>query len=166
MIIRDKESYRLNIILAVVLALSIPFTMETSSIAYIKVIICCVTFSLIFLILQRSSGLELNFKTKEYRYYSRFFGNIKGQWLSLSHYTSVVVLSKTGTKSATGTGMTGSLKVKQGFYELYLMDSNHLKRLFILNTKKKKEIDKMIVLMKSNFNVSLEKYNPITKKRR
>ena len=60
--------------------------------------------------------------------------------------------------------MSGNLKIKQGYYELYLMDKNHIKRLFIISTQDKKKLDKMTNLINKSFDLNLEKYNPVTRR--
>lgn len=161
--IKDKESYRLSIIGAIVVLLTIPFLLAAASSSILKVIIVLSAATVAFLILSKSSGLELDFSMKQYRKYNKFLINTKGEWRDLSKFPNIVVLSKTGSKTASGTLMTSTLKVKQGYYELYLMDKHHLKRLFILSTDDTRELNKKIMTLKSKLKIPEQPYNPITK---
>jgi hypothetical protein len=159
MLIKDKESYRLSILSAIVVLLTIPFLLAVVEIVYFKVMIVLSVSAIGYVILSKSSGLELDFSMKRYRKYNKFLRKTKGEWRDLSKFHNIVVLSKTGS----GTLMTSSVKVLQGFYELYLMDENHIKRLFILGTDDFNVLQRKITTLKLKLNIPEVPYNPITK---
>ena len=163
MLIKDKESYRLSILSAIVVLLTIPFLLAVVEIVFFKIMIVLSVAAIGYVILSKSSGLELDFSMKRYRKYNKFLRKTKGEWRDLSKFPNIVVLSKTGSKTASGTLMTSSLKVLQGFYELYLMDENHLKRLFILSTDDFNVLQRKITTLKLKLNIPEVPYNPITK---
>ncbi len=115
------------------------------------------------LIVGRSEGIEIDSEQFIYRNYTQFYGKTFGSWQSLSRYSSLVVLSKSGIKESMGMLANSTYEVRGiQFYELYLMDTLHLKRLFVHSSKDKQEIKTLIETLLASTPLKYEKYNPRT----
>jgi hypothetical protein len=117
----------------------------------------------LFALLSSSSGVELDLEKGMYREYREMFGGVQGEWKSMHRITSIVKLTKSGGKI--GQSLTGDNHLRGYVNELYLMDQNHIRRIFICSTKNRK-IMKAKIKELQNYGFRMERYNPITSKRK
>lgn len=98
--------------------------------------------------LSKSSGLELNYEDRVYRKYESSLLGTKGKWKSLEAFTDVVLLSKKGGKNYFGgipnRALLGARMEGLGYYELYLMDPSHRRKIFVCNSQSLNSIKKKI----------------------
>lgn len=151
--IPNKELNRLNKVLF--------FTLLGISVLLVNIEPFLLLLNLIGLLaLTKSSGIEFYFAKQQYRNYKEFFWKRKGEWKEISKFTSLVLLIKSGKKTVVGQRMTSELSIEGQFYELYLMDAKHQRRLFVHNSLSRKMMDEIIALIRSQTHLELQQYNP------
>jgi|SRR5690554_828609 len=154
MTIRNKELYRLNIIIGIVLSiLVLLFSMGFSGWFSIG-------FILVAIILGKTKGVQFDIKNRRYRKYSQLFMRKTGTWKEIENNIDLVILMKHGVKSTTGTMLTSTLKVKGNFSELYLMDKSHTQRFFIDSSENHDYIKSLAYELSSLLNIKIESFNP------
>lgn len=154
MTIRNKELYRLNIILGIVLSVLVfLFSMGFSGWFSIG-------FILVAIVLGKTKGVEFDIKNRKYRKYSQLFMRRTGTWKEIEDKIDLVILVKHGVKSTTGTMLTSTLKVKGNFSELYLMDKSYTQRFFIDSSENHDYIKSLAHELSSLLSIKVESFNP------
>lgn len=154
MTIRNKELSRLNIIMGIVLLILILLFSVGFSTWF------SIGFVLVSIIWGKSKGVEFDFKKRKYRKYSQLFIWKTGVWKEITDKIDLVILVKHGVKSASGTMLTSSLKIKGGFSELYFMDESHTQRFFIDSSGNPEYIEKLSDELSSKLNIQIKSYSP------
>ena len=154
MIIRNKELYRLNIILGIVLSIFILLVSVGFSEWFL------IGFIFVAVILGKTKGVQFDFENRKYRKYSRFFIWRTGVWKEVGKNVDLVLLVKHGVKSTSGTMLTSSLKVRGGFSELYFMDKSHTQRFFIDSSENHEYIETLTNGLNSELKIKIEMFNP------
>jgi|GEM_PF-2200178 len=152
--VRNKEVHKIYILLGVFLIL-VTFLFLNLAGPWILLLIpiACVLAT-------NTSGVQFDVNSRQYRKYKHFMFRTVGEWKNLSPNLELVILSKIGSKVTSGTRLTGTLETKGNFYELYLMDSNHLKRFFISSSTNKKEITAITQNIHNKLDIPISSYNP------
>lgn len=154
MTIRNKELHKLYIIIGIIMTLVILFFSQAVSkwfyIGYLFVVA----------IMSNTTGVEFDIKNKLYRKYKHFCFWTSGEWKAIGENKELVILVKHGVQSTTGTMMTGSLKTKGGFSELYLMDESHLRRFFIASSENHKSIELLSNKLSQLLEIEIKPYRP------
>ncbi len=155
LVIVNKELVRLNIL-------------KSGGVLFITIFLCLwYPFTLLFLllipvILGFYQGIEFDPILKRYRIFKGFYLLKRGEWKEIKESYSLVILSKSGRKEVTGTMLVGQYSGGQeGFYELYLMGSNHRNRVFIDTSKKIQKIQELAESIGKEMAIPIEKYNPV-----
>lgn len=152
--IRNRELYKINVILAV---LGLPVMCVWSyylSAWYVLGVLGC------FSLLTKISGVELDLEQRKIRNCRRFFGFSRGHWKEFTAFTVLVLLTKRGSKTMEGVRSGRSYELKGVFYELYLMDAFHRRRIFLDSSENKARLDQMMHLLKERLSLSVEGYHP------
>ncbi|PWH85084.1 hypothetical protein [Brumimicrobium oceani] len=156
MTIRNKELFRLNIILGIVLLILILlFSLGFS--AWFSI-----GFVFVSIIWGKSKGVEFDFKNRKYRKYSQLFIWKTGDWKEITDKIDLVILVKHGVKSTSGTMLTSSLKIKGGFSELYFMDESHTQRFYIASSENHEYIESLADDLSSRLMIPIAAYKPRT----
>lgn len=82
-------------------------------------------------------GIQLDFQKQEFRKYYRFYYLIKiGSWENMSDYIYITVIKS--NKGYTAISLTTRrLNIKQEYYNIFLVNSDHSKKLLIKSMKSK-----------------------------
>ena len=150
-----SDNYRLNIIAASLL--TIVFIVSSTFASYFLI-----GMVLPIIILSSSNGLEIDIQNNQYRDYKKLFGKKRGEWKSLEKFTDIVIQSKSGSKSVLGMRLTAELKIKMVIHSVYLMDENHMKKIFLRSLPSYEDAKKFAadIAMESNFPIA--SFNPIS----
>lgn len=152
--IRNKELHKLYIIIGIILSLiNLLFSLAVSNWFYLS-------FLFVGAIMSNTTGVQFDIKNKLYRKYKHFCCWTRGEWKSIGENKELVILVKHGVQTTTGTMMTGSLKTKGGFSELYLMDESHLRRLFIASSENHKSIELLSNKLSQLLEIEINPYKP------
>ena len=123
-------------------------------------------FLLIPIILTFKAGVELDVNKMQYRKFKSFLGQRNGTaWKSYSAAHQLVVLTKNGSKSLDISRVLGASQTTGSYYELYIMDPTHQKRLFLFSHKNKEKINELIAQLTEQTPLRLATYNPPTSRR-
>lgn len=156
MTIRNKELYRLNIIIGIVLSiLVLLFSMGFS--AWFSI-----GFVLMSIIWGKSKVVEFDFKNRKYCKYSQLFIWKTGVWKEITDKIDQVILVKHGVKSTSGTMLTSTLTVKGGFSELYFMDESHTQRFYISSSENHEYIESLADDLSSRLKNPIAAFKPRT----
>lgn len=151
--IRNKELQRLNTIIGMLLAmLTLLFCALSIYFGFMLLIA--------FVIMSKATGVEIDFETSRYRSYKSIIGRRTGEWKTIPENAELIVITKQGAQSTTGTNGTSDLKTKAQFYELYLMDKTHQNRFYLYSTENKKSMDILVQVITENSNLTLGVYSP------
>jgi hypothetical protein len=116
------------------------------------------------IILTIRSGVELDFTNSRYRKIKTFAGIRWGEWKSYGREHQLVLLSKKGVKTMVNAARLSELEIDGYFFELYIMDPGHTKRLYLYSTKNKDRIERMIAEITGSSALKLASYNPQTRR--
>ncbi|MEZ4939136.1 MAG: hypothetical protein R2799_16235 [Crocinitomicaceae bacterium] len=112
---------------------------------------------ILVLIFSKAEGIVLDIQNQKYQKFKQNIFGRKGDWKNLQSFTDVVVLNKKGNKIQQS--LTGDNHMSGTFKEVYLMEPNHRRRLFICSSEDSKFIAQQVrELMDLGFNYL--KYNP------
>lgn len=150
-----SDNYRLNIIAASIL--TIVFLVSSTFEYYFLI-----GLVLPIIILAISNGLEIDIQNNQYRDYKKLFSKKRGSWKSLDKFTDIVIQSKSGSKSVLGMRLTAEIKIKMVIHTVYLMDENHMKKIFLKSLPNYEEAKKFAedIAVQSNFPIA--SFNPIS----
>jgi hypothetical protein len=130
LIVKDDDFRKLNaLIIFGILFISLFLFMVTP---YIFLMFAFIPFLLL-----REKGVEFDFKSQQIRRYNKSFFERVGYWSDIDKFQFVVILTKTGKKSVSGTLLTSNIRVEGTFYEVYLANESLSKRVFIFSSEKK-----------------------------
>ncbi len=150
-----SDNYRINIVAASFIGFC--FLVASTKQTYF-------TFGFLFsiVILARSSGLEIDIENKRYRDYKKFFARMSGKWKPLDAYTDIVIQSKSGAKSVLGMRLTAEIKIKMIIHSVWLMDENHMKKIFLKSFPSYEEAKKFAEDMAIQSNFVLASFKPVS----
>lgn len=117
-------------------------------------------YVLIPVILTIRSGVDLDLTTLQYRKFSSVLGKKRGEWKSFSTANQLALLTKSGSKEVVNMRGMPAMDVPGEFYELYLMDPSHLKRLFLYSTKSRTKVKAIIDSITRQSAIQLVPFNP------
>lgn len=111
-------------------------------------------------------GVEFNQQTNSFRQYSSIFGiKTYNPWFTFEAYPDITIFNS----KETGRVYSRSMHYHQSedsFYKLYLLSSNHLKKIMIKKCKSKEEAKQLVEQLKQEFQLNYTKYNPQNSRRR
>ncbi len=113
------------------------------------------------LMLGHTSGLELDFESRKYRLFTKFFGRKKGEWRSLASYTALIVLQKDGKTAIASTNMLASTTISLREYQVFLTDQSHRKRLYLKHFDTAEQARKFALDFMEKTRIPLERFNPV-----
>ncbi|MBL7892956.1 MAG: hypothetical protein JNL63_10025 [Bacteroidia bacterium] len=148
-----NENYRLNIVGAISLTLTFLFISFFSVYFLIGLILPVI-------ILANRKGLQIDIVQNQYREYHKIFRRTKGDWKSLEPYKKIVVLSKTVSKTATGTLMTSDIRIKGLIHIVYLIDESHLKKLYLKSFDHHDQANDFAKKMAKNIGFPIVEFSP------
>jgi hypothetical protein len=151
--ITNNDLFRLSMAGAIALALASLFIGASHPLGYGVALLAP-------LVLTINSGVELDFEQLKYRKFKSVLGIKSGEWKSYNPAHQLVLLSKHGAKTMVNQRLISEIAIEDYFYELYIMDPSHLKRLYLYSTKKKEKVDSIIRQITESSTLKLTAYNP------
>lgn len=153
-LLHDSELLKLNIIIGIVMVAG---GLYLSQFHYSALILCILSV----LPFTKRAGVEISPTGMQFRRYKGYFGFRIGQWKNIPPTSALVILTMSGKKSFL-TGRGGSVQEISGhFYELYIMDANHHKRVFLQVFKEAKAAEKVTKQLSAALQLPIEEFDPV-----
>ena len=109
----------------------------------------------------------VNQRLKEYPF---LFGLKLGIWISIKPYSEIAVLRKNVSETTYGGRTSQYVTDRKVFYDVYLLDSTHTKKLVVKRCKDSESAVEIAKMLASKTDKTITKYNPVrtnsTKRRR
>jgi hypothetical protein len=112
-------------------------------------------------LLLMSSGLEIDLEHKRYRLFKSIARRRSGEWQPFRDYTTIIILSKQGSKFRLGPKLAYEHETKMLEYQVFLTDQNHRKRLYLKHFDTEEQARKYALSFMEKTGIPLERYNPV-----
>jgi len=120
--------------------------------------------------LVQKEGIEINFKTLEYKNFKKTLFYETGVWKNLEHFQSLVILSKRGKKTIGDKDLQAFDLARAEFHvqinELYFMTKNHVQRVFVVSYRTRERLLELAKKIESLTHLKIETYSPTTSRNR
>lgn len=111
-----------------------------------------------------TSGVQIDPRERQIKDYTKCFGIAFGKWENIEIYKDISVLSTRQTYTAYSRANV-SMTDAEKFYDVYLLDTTHRKKMKVKRCKGQEEALKEAQLLAEMLELNFTKYNPVISSR-